>query len=152
MQSRWTDLYNFLINSENHFRNEVLRELKKYIEMESEQRNRIIHSNDPMAKEDFDIPIKYILRNIKSSSESWEILREHFYVLENIKDLNIYRNALNMVYDPIQNTAFTYLKDDEVELDTNKMEPNKTYKFKIDDSEYQVSKNWDGLLEIDDMN
>ena len=88
---RWNKFYQLMVRFTKEFRKEFLGEIKKYTELQSN--NRISQLESDKIEEGFSSEIKMILHEFRSEDELWKFLKSHCDAILQITDWEIYRHA-----------------------------------------------------------
>ena len=92
---RWTKFYNILVKSDESF----FKELDKYLKMDDETRLKSLDLYEGK-KEERDIKVWKVLRDFKTDSGLWNFLIQNSDTLKNVRDWNIYRQAIDTSVEP----------------------------------------------------
>ena len=92
---RWKKFYNILVKSDQSF----FKVLDKYLKMDKEARLKNLEMYEGK-KDDDDIKVWKVLRDFKTDSDLWNFLGRNSDILRNIRDWNMYRNALDITVEP----------------------------------------------------
>ena len=92
---RWKKFYNILIKSDQSF----FKVLDKYLKMDKETRFKNLELYEGK-KDDDDMKVWKVLHNFKTDSDLWNFLGQNSDTLRNIRDWNMYRNAIDVTVEP----------------------------------------------------
>ena len=92
---RWKKFYNILIKSDQSF----FKVLDKYLKMDKETRFKNLELYEGK-KDDDDMKVWKVLHDFKTDSDLWNFLGQNSDTLRNIRDWNMYRNAIDVTVEP----------------------------------------------------
>jgi uncharacterized protein YjbI with pentapeptide repeats len=92
---RWKKFYNILIKSDQSF----FKVLDKYLKMDKETRFKNLELYEGK-KDDDDMKVWKVLYNFRTDSDLWNFLGQNSDTLRNIRDWNMYRNAIDVTVEP----------------------------------------------------
>ena len=92
---RWKKFYNILVKSDQSF----FKVLDKYLKMDKETRFKNLELYEGK-KDDDDMKVWKVLHNFKTDSDLWNFLGQNSDTLRNIRDWNMYRNAIDVTVEP----------------------------------------------------
>jgi len=92
---RWKKFYNILVKSDQSF----LKVLDKYLKMDKETRFKNLELYEGK-KDDDDMKVWKVLHDFKTDSDLWNFLGQNSDTLRNIRDWNMYRNAIDVTVEP----------------------------------------------------
>ena len=92
---RWKKFYNILIKSDQSF----FKVLDKYLKMDKETRFKNLELYEGK-KDDDDMKVWKVLNDFKTDSDLWNFLGQNSDTLRNIRDWNMYRNAIDVTVEP----------------------------------------------------
>ena len=92
---RWKKFYNILVKSDQSF----FKVLDKYLKMDKETRFKNLELYEGK-KDDNDMKVWKVLSDFKTDSDLWNFLGQNSDTLRNIRDWNMYRNAIDVTVEP----------------------------------------------------
>jgi len=92
---RWKKFYNILVKSDQSF----FKVLDKYLKMDKETRFKNLELYEGK-KDDDDMKVWKVLHDFKTDSDLWNFLGQNSDTLRNIRDWNMYRNAIDVTVEP----------------------------------------------------
>ena len=92
---RWKRFYNILVKSDQSF----FKVLDKYLKMDKETRFKNLELYEGK-KDDDDMKVWKVLHDFKTDSDLWNFLGQNSDTLRNIRDWNMYRNAIDVTVEP----------------------------------------------------
>ena len=92
---RWKKFYNILVKSDQSF----FKVLDKYLKMDKETRFKNLELYEGK-KDDNDMKVWKVLSDFKTDSDLWNFLGQNSDTLRNIRDWNMYRNAIDVTIEP----------------------------------------------------
>jgi hypothetical protein len=112
IQLRWNCFYQLLISSGS----ELTSEIKKYLNKSSEERARILESENKV--DNYDNEYRISLRNLKINMDLWNFLEEPKNVIFNINDWNPYRRAIESTRDITAVNEGTAVRPDTIAFES----------------------------------
>jgi uncharacterized protein YjbI with pentapeptide repeats len=92
---RWKKFYNILVKSDQSF----FKDLDKYLKMDKETRIKSLELYEGRKDED-DLKVWKVLRDFRTDSDLWNFLGQNSDTIKNIRDWNMYRNAIDVAVEP----------------------------------------------------